>query len=152
MREVGLRLTAALRTNLHRDAVAMAGLDHRLAFGDRAAGGFFHIHMLAAFRGVHGLHGVQVVGRRNDDRIDVAAIQHIAVVAIHVRLRPGVRDAASSRLLVHVADGRDIRFPAVHQRLDLLEMVSAHAADADEPERQPLIGSRPAPPPGRPTG
>ena len=66
------------------DPGASAGLDHLVGLGQRAAHRLLAQHVLARLRRGHDLLGMHVFGGGDQDRVDVLAREHGAVVGIRV--------------------------------------------------------------------
>ena len=63
------------------DAVVLAGrLDHQPAFADREAQRLFGVDVLAGLAGVDADQRPPVLGRGGDDRVDVLAVEELAIV------------------------------------------------------------------------
>ena len=97
-----------LRAGLHDPIVSPCGLDHRPAFRHVVSQGLFDVHVLPRLTGEHGGNRMPVVGRGDQQRVDVVAVEHAAEVAVRrdvwaePRLRPlGLRQ-------VNVADGHNL--------------------------------------------
>ena len=97
------------------------------------------IDMLAALDGLHRREGVVVIGRGDDDGVDLLhLVEHLAVVGELLRLGILLEDAGGVAL-IHIAQRHDVL--ALH----LAEVVGALAADADAGEVELLVGGgRPA--------
>ena len=79
-----MRRRALLGADGH-DLVGLAGrADHRLALGDVVRDRLLDIDVLAGQHGLDRGQGVPVVGRGDDDAVDVFAVEHGAVVARRV--------------------------------------------------------------------
>jgi len=116
------------------------GMGHRL----------LHIDMLAGLDGCHGDHGVSVIRRGNDDRVDILLlVDHLPVVLVGLGLRilgeyfggvAGIdvtqRDDILTGALLEIvlphaphADGRDIQFPAGRSLAPGSDHVTGHNAE-----------------------
>jgi hypothetical protein len=141
VRQVRFGVAQPLRAQLDRDVRPLARFDHRLALGDRAAGRLLDVHVLSALGRMDRLLSVPVVGAGDDHGIHVVPLEDEAVVAVHVGLGTGDARGILQPPLVDVAHRRHVHLPAVHAGFHVAQMVAAHPADADMPDRQPLVGS-----------
>ena len=90
------------------DALGLLGrVDHRPALGDPVRQRLLAIDVLAGLAGEDGRDRVPVVGRGDDDGVDVLAVEHLAEVARRRRASAGRRLGPEAVGLVHVADGGD---------------------------------------------
>ena len=83
-----------------------------------------------------------MVGRGDDDGVDVLALKHVAIVAIGLDAAAGRLGGGFQTTLVNVADCGDghLAFPAkLHH---VVQMDGAHAADADHADDEPFIRPR----------
>jgi len=138
MGKIGLRLAASLRTDLYGDLVVFGGGYHRLSFRDGAAGGLLDVDVLAALGGVDHLDGVPVVGRGNDDGVDIFALEDITVISIGVDAGAGGLHCLGEALLINVADSGYVDGAAVLESFHIAQMEPAHSADAYVGHREPL--------------
>ena len=72
---------AAAGSRSARCACCSRRLDHLAAFGDRQRQRLLAVHVLARLAGVDRHQRVPVVGRGDDDGVDVLAVEQLAVVA-----------------------------------------------------------------------
>ena len=98
--------------------------------------------MLARLAGVDRLHGVPVVGRGDDDRIDVLAQADVAIVAIGRHARACQLDRVRQSALIDIAHGGDSDLALFPELRHPPQVARAHAADTDVGHGQPLVGSR----------
>ena len=77
---------ALLRAGLHDPLVLAGRIDHRAAFGDHQRQRLLAIDVLAALAGGDRRQCVPVVGRGDRHRVDVLAVQQLAIVAVDVAL------------------------------------------------------------------
>ena len=133
-----VRRAAALGADLH-DALMLTGSgQHGLAFGHIDADRLLHIDIGASLDGRDHRQGVPVIGRRDQDDIQVFFLEHFAIIAIGARSffgRLAVRDhvgGAGQHLLVDVTERHDL------DRRDLEQanqVALAIPAAADRPTR-----------------
>ena len=91
-----------------------------------------------------GLHGVPMVGRGDDDGIDVFAFQEVTIIAVGCGALAGGLGGVGQAAFVGVADGRDIHVPTVSAEDHVVKVSAAHAADADHADGESFIGARDA--------
>ena len=108
---------------LEHPVVLASRIDHRPTFLDSEREGFFAVDVLAGFGGFDGLHGVPMVGRGNDDRIDVLKGQQfpkigvqrdvgiLAELGIFFVVSLGALHHLLGLGLVHFTDGSNAGFP-----------------------------------------
>ena len=128
---------AVLGAHLDDAVVAPRGLDHLPALVDRAAQRLLAVHVLAGLAGHDRDRGVPVVGRGDQHRVDVLAVQDAAEVLVDVAL-PDPLLRGGRVLLVHVAHRGDACSGVV------VDAQQAHAASAaaDQRRHHPLAGRR----------
>ena len=135
----------------------MDGVAERPAFRDRERRGLLQIHVLAGLDRMDGDDSVPVIGRADDDRVDVLVREQFLVVAVRgdaVVLLPGLlavilvdqRAGVLGTMAVEIADGHDSRglvFPDPRQIVHARNPSVADGADVD------AIGGRERPEHGR---
>ena len=111
------------------------GLAHQAGFPDRVRQRLLAIDVLAQTHGRHRGRGVRMVGRRDDDGVDlgIELMQQLAIVVVLLGFLV-LRGHRVQALLVDVAHRHD---PAVTRRL--LGVALAFAADADAGDIQRLV-------------
>ena len=137
--EVGRR--ALLGADGH-DLVGLAGgAEHRLAFGDVVRDRLLDVDVLAGQHGLDRGQGVPVVGRGDDHRVQVLAVEHRPIVAGRVR---GVAfvflDAFggfAGVVVIDVGDGDDLDVGLGEERI---EELIAPTPRADQAEPDFLVG------------
>ena len=140
---------ALLAAGLEDASVAPHRVDYRPRFADRQCQRLLAVNVLAGLGRLDRDDRVPVVGRGDDHRVDVVAGQQLAEVIVDSAI---IGRAAALLLAVMVVDSFAGRFApcridfAYGQDLDLavsqvaFQMSAAHAAHADETERDPVIG------------
>ena len=121
----GVSLIAELR-----DDLVLAGRLHHLPhFVDRVGQRFFTVHVLAAANGIHHRHGVRVVRRTDDDRVDLAVqlVEHRAKVAIPLGLGK-LLERFCRTLVIDVGQSNDVF--ALHS-VDARRPATSHADPGD---------------------
>jgi hypothetical protein len=126
-----------LAPRLHDTVVPLGGGDHCPTFGDRQAERLFDVDVFARLASVDGGQGMPVIGRRDDNGVDVLAIEQPAIVAVAVtRAAGGLFDLGlgdSQVFFVDVANGHDL----LDERREVL---GAAAADADRADADLFVG------------
>jgi hypothetical protein len=138
-----MRIVSKEWPELRHDLVVLGGLHQGADLADGMGQGLLAIDVLAPLDGRHGRHGVRMVGRADDHRVDLVRhlVEHLAEVLIDL----GVRELRDLRTLaalgpqVHVAQGDDLRAAVAGDRFDV---AAAHAASADAGDVQSLTGRR----------
>ncbi len=133
-----VRAAALLEPDLD-DALAGLRRGHDGApLGDVVAERLFDVDILAGLHGAQRRDRVPMIGRRDNHRVDVLAVEDLAVVH-------GFQDAGSGRLSgrvqvagVDVADPEQAR---VGQRLEVRQVESAAPARADKPQVDAVAGA-----------
>ena len=106
-------------------------LDHPAAFEDRVGRGLLDVYVLARLTRPDRRQGVPVVGRRDDDGIDVLVVEQLAQVGVRLDariVRAKLLDLRHEIGLVAIAQGREAKARNLEVCRDL---VAAHAADLD---------------------
>ncbi len=126
----------ALVAHLGLHLVLAGGLGQHAGLPHGARQRLLNVDVLAPLHGGHRNHGVQVVRRGDDHRVDVLLlVEHLA--EIRPLLRVGILLEDGGRVLgVHVAQGHDVLARA------LGDVVLPHAADADAGDVQLLARGR----------
>ncbi len=129
-------------------------LDHGATLGDGDRQRLLDIHILAGLAGGDGLDGVPVVGRGDDERVDVRTVEQHAEVLHSDRAAGDLGHAGNTRAqasetwinlvvfgmevrCVHIAERHDLRIGLRQERLQELAAAVAHA---DEPEPHLVAG------------
>ena len=131
----------ALVAQLRHDLVLLGRLHQGADLADGVGQGLLAVDVLAPLDGRHRRHGVGVVGRADDHRVDllVHLVEHLAEVLVHL----GVRELRNRRALamlrpqIDVAEGHDVGALG-----DLVDVVTASPAGADRGDVQFLAGRR----------
>src|SRR5262249_46699893 len=152
-----------LGRRLHADGddlvLLLGGIDDGDRLGDRARHRLLHVDVLAGVHGVQGHAGVPVVGRGDDDDIDVLLAEDGAVVLADVLLvvlvdaaALGGREQATALAAAQLGvalpdvadgDGDDALLLLLHLQDDV-DVLLAAAADAEEADTQVLVGAEDA--------
>ena len=123
-----------LVAHLGHDLVLVGRLGEDAGFEDGMGDRLLHVHMLAAAHALHRDEGVRMVGRGDDDRIDVLLlVEHLA----EVREQGGLRellDRPGAAAEVQVAERDDVLVGGV------LHVAAADAAEPDGGDVQLLVG------------
>ena len=77
---------AVLGADLDNALVLLGGFDHPAALLDEEAEGFLDVDVLAGGAGEHGHQPVPMVGRGDDDGVDVFVVEHLAEVGVSFRV------------------------------------------------------------------
>ena len=96
------------------------------------------VDVLLGLAGGHEVQGVPVVGRGDDDGVEVLAVEQLAEVGVGIGLAAGLLAGGEQVGLVDVADGGDL---AIVVRQEGVEQLVAAIADADEAEADALVGA-----------
>ena len=130
------------------DPLVLAGrLDHLAAFEDVVGRGLLDVHVLARLAGPDRRQRVPVVGRGDDDRVDVLVVEQLAQVGVRLDariVRAELLDLRHEMGLVAVAQGGEAQAGNLQMRPDL---VLAHAADlharadADDAQADVVVGA-----------
>ncbi len=122
-----MRRAAALRADLDDALVFARGGEHSLAFDDIDADRLLHIDIRAGLdRGDH-RQGVPVVGRGDQDDVEVLLLEHLAVIGVGAGL-----------LLRELARGDDIGRLSEHLLIDVAERDDLDRRDLDQTEQVAL--------------
>ncbi len=114
----------ALRADLHDAVVLTRGVDHRLTLGHVNADRLLHVDIEPGFDGRDHRQGVPVVGRGDEDEIEVFFRQHLTIIAIEAR-----------RLLRLLPRGDDLARLGEHFLVDVAERDDLDGRDLDQPEQ-----------------
>ena len=98
----------ALVAHLGGDLMLLGGLSQLAGLEDGLGEGLLHEGVLALLDGLHGRGGVVVIGRRNRHRVDVFAIEHLAVVGVFLSLLGGPAAGLVEPVLVGITDRHDV--------------------------------------------
>ena len=145
-----------MRTDLDNAFILARGVDHGAAFDDGRRQRFFNIDVFSGLACGDRLNGMPVVGSRDDERVDILAIEKRAEILdpADVAFQPGhlgdaFAQAGEARIepvisaaqigLVHIAEGDD---PGVGLSEKALQELAATVPDADETEPQLFIGAQ----------
>ncbi len=129
------------------DLVVLAGRgDHRLALGHIVPDRLFHVDVLAGHHRLDRRQGVPVVGSRNNDRVDILAIEHGTVVACGIgRVSFCFLDPFRGLAGVPIIDVGNRDELHIGLRKERVEELSSPTACADDTQPDLSIrGSRPA--------
>ena len=130
-----------LGADRHDLVVLPRGGDHRLALGDVVADGLLAVDVLAGHHGVDRRQGVPVVGRGDDDGVDVLAVEQLAIVLDGLGVdAPGLlhlRGGLGGVAVVDVGRGDELDLLV---REEGLHHVVAAVARADQGEPDLLVG------------
>lgn len=129
--------------------VAAHGVDEGECLVDIVRQWFLTVHILASVQGGNGDNSMPVVGRGNDDGVDVFAVEEFAEVGVSFAAFEGAvlvfAVAFFDGLLgvfaavgIDIADGDDLNFFAGKEAA---EVAAVHFTIADEAEREALAGS-----------
>ena len=119
-------------------AVLLAGVADELVFFQRERQRLLAEDVLAGLQRFDGDLHVPMVGRHDADHVNVAALQHLAIVAVDVGLAlADVRIVLRllRMLRVDIAHGHDVAKPGVVPGITL-----PHAARADAADARPIVG------------
>ncbi len=132
-----LRHAPLLRPHLHHAGVAILGVDGGGGFGGVVRQRLFDVHVLAGRAGVDRDRHVLMVGRGNDHRVDVVAVEKCPVVLGGKGAGFGQRAAGLEVFVPDVADGRD---PRERHFLERRHQLPAAPAGADAADVDGLAG------------
>ena len=132
-------------------AVACDGIDHGPAFLDGQALGLLAVDVLAVLAGLDGDQGVPVVGRADQDGVDVGAGQHVAeiVVVLAVLVLVVIVDDPLGVLAMAAHDIADGDHLDLGKAQEAVHVAGSLAAAADRRHDDPLAGRSPAVAPQR---
>ena len=136
-----LRRRALLAANLKNAPGCVDRVAQLPSLGDGQRGGLLQVHVLAGAHGGYCDQRVPVIRRADDDGVDVAIGEQLAVVAV----RPDAVERLSRRPGV----------VAVHQHACVLDALRVHIAHGDDlrlrmlPDTRQVVGPRDAPRPDR---
>ena len=122
-----VRRAAALRADLHDPAVLPRGGEHRLAFDHVDADRLLHVDVGARLHGGDHRQGVPVVGRGDEDDVEVFFREHLAVVGEGPRL-----------LLRSLPLGDQLGRVGEHPLVDVAQRDDLDRGDLDQPEQVDL--------------
>ena len=125
-----------MQTHLRDSPVTLRRLDHFSPFAHTKGQGLFHVDILSGLKGVDGLERMPVVGRADDHRIDILAVEHPAVVG-ELRWVP----ARFRGRKIHVGPGEvanGYRLCILMSQESVEHLVSP-VSDADKAETNPLV-------------
>ena len=142
-------LGAILGADLHDAVVFRGGGDHLAAFPDGVAHRLFNVDVFAGLTGPDGEEGVPVVGRDDEDGVDVGAGEERARIGRGERGGAGAGEERGD--LGHlggidVTEGDDAGIGALE---DLLDVGGAFGPAADEAEADRAVGTDGRGPDGR---
>ena len=130
---------ALLATSLDYPVVLAGGVHHGAAIGNGEAERFFAIHILASLAGVHGEERMPMVRGGDHHRIDVLAVEKLAVVAEGNGFSAvGLQHQVGS-LGQAVAINIAYRHGVFHHRLEVAFSLGTHA---DKAQAHPFAGRR----------
>src|SRR4029453_2756477 len=133
------RVLAQVEGNAQRDARAAARLQHSHGVGDRGGHWLLAQHVLAGFRRLDDVLGMQGIRRGHEDAVDTRVLEEVAeltvrgacLVLLRERLRP---------VLIAAVDADELAVGRGHRRRDLDVWMLARADDA--PSERPSTGHR----------
>ena len=134
-----VRRAAALRADLHDALVLAGGGEHRLALDHVHADRLLHVDVGPGLDGGDHRQGVPVVGRADQDDVEVLLLEHLAVVAVGPRLllrrsaAAATSSAASASIFLstsHSDDDLDRRDLDEAEQVALAVPAAADQADA----------------------
>ncbi len=125
-----------LVAELRDDVVLLGGLHQLADLVDRVGQGLFAVDVLAALDGGHRRHCVGMVGRADDDRVDllVDLVEHLAEIAVLPGLGPLFEGGGGMAAAIDVAQRDDVLAGEV------VQIRSALPADADAGDTDLLAG------------
>ena len=126
---------AALRADLQHDACLVDGLRKLLAVLDGHAHRLLDQHVLAGGDRLAGRADMELIGDRDDDRVDVGIVEHRLVAGVGLARRAG-RGHALKQILGRVADGVELGvagLAAAFEVPELRDRPRAEHADAQAP-------------------
>src|SRR5215813_10760511 len=134
---------ALLRADLDNAVVFARRLNHLATFVYGARDGLLHVYVLARLTGHHGLQRVPVVGRGDDHRVNVFAVEHSTKIPVCIdAFEFGVIDRKIHLRLEDVAERDNLRVRISHKRLH-------HAAPlpsrTDHPDAYTIIRAQDVP-------
>ena len=104
-----LHHAALLRAHLHNPAVFILRPDDGLPLAEIMREWLLHVYVLAAVAGIDCHRNVPVVGRSDENGVDVAPSEQFAVVLRHERIRAGNLSCAAQGVIPDVAHRGDPR-------------------------------------------
>ena len=122
-----VRRAAALRADLHDALVLAGGGQHGLALGHVDADRLLHVDVGPGLDGGDHRQGVPVVGRGDQDDVEVLLLEHLAVVGVGARL-----------LLRGLPAGDHVGGLGQHLLVDVAQRDDLDRRDLDEPEQVAL--------------
>ena len=124
----------ALIAHLGHDIVLMGGLGEDARFEDGMGDRLLHVDVLAAAHAFHRDVGVRMVGRSDDDGVDVLLlVEHLAEIGVEGGLGL-LLDRAAATAEIQVAERDDVLFGGI------ADVARADAAEADRGHVQLLVG------------
>ncbi len=133
---------ARLGADLHDTPVAPCRLDHQPPLSDIVRARLFHIDVLAGLGGEDGGRCVPMVRRGDEHGVHTVDLQHFAQVAQLLRFGAGagLDHVCGVGLVVGIgiADKRDLD---VLTLVEIPDVISPHAARADDAQRHLVIGA-----------
>jgi len=95
------------------------------------------VSVLARLESVEQVAVVPVLGRGDEDRVEVLAVEELPIVGVPFGLRPGNLETQLEIHPIDVAHGAPLR----PQGLEVVHVAAAHAACADDPHHDPVVRS-----------
>src|SRR5262249_49930124 len=129
---------AALDADLDDAFVRPCRLDHGAALGDAQRQRLLDADVLAGLAGVGGHQGVAGVGSADDDGVEVATVEELAVVAELLRVGTNLLGGEVDVGLIDVAHGDDVGILVLQKGVE--DLVAA-VAQADESQADALARS-----------
>ena len=132
------RRRAALRAHLRHALRALGGFHHLAALDDGQRERLLHVHVLAGIAGVDEHQRVPVVGRGDDDRVDVFVVQQLVVVVILFGIGARFLDREIHVVVAQVADGHGLLIAVLEK--GVVHLIAA-VAQADVAHAHAIVGA-----------
>jgi hypothetical protein len=141
-RALVMRARALLRADLDDAFVRARRVQHPFAFAVGMRQRFLDVDILARCARQNRHQRVPMVGRRDDDRVDVGTLQHPPEIGVSRRVVARRRHALVHSLVRHLRDADNL---AVGLGLEVEQMALADQADADEADADAIVRADHAP-------
>ena len=112
-------------------------LGHPLAFVNEERHRLLDVNVFAGRAGHHGHHGVPMVGRGDDNGLDVLIVEQLAKVAIGLRAAAQLGDAFVHARRVSLGEGHHV---GVFLVLEVEDMLRADESVANEADAHAVVG------------
>src|SRR5262245_63355452 len=122
---------AMLHTGLDYALVAPRRLDHRAPFADRESQRLLDIDILARLAGEHSRDRVPVIGRGNQDSVEVLLFQQLPEILVGLAISAGPFFGSGGAGRIHVADGGELDIGHVPHESGYRHTPTAAADQAD---------------------